>query len=185
MSRIPDDLSAATRFNFSGIWPPEAKAAVSEAFLPLEPLLPHWCRSVSLQWSDDAGDEGDAMRTMVRFEYRNAVITVLSGWLTEPPEYRLGIARHEIAHIYVNPLVDFANQIIERLLDGDDCKVFREWVQSEHRHQMEGVTEDIAILLTDAVLGGTATMRISQLGSGALERVPAKLAAAGRKRAKR
>lgn len=138
-----------SKFEFQGKWPSEARASAEPAFSGLEWLVPGWCQAVTIRWNPTP-DEGNTTATAasnVNFAYRCARIEIFPCFLTDFEERRLTVI-HELLHISIQPLAEYACDLADRLLKEDSPK-FHESVCDEIRVRNEGAVEDLA----HAILG--------------------------------
>lgn len=126
--------------------PPEIRTAVNNYFVPLEWMVPAWCQRVAVSWDRDSAD-GCSAHITVHFEYRAAELTLTSLFLEIDEPMRRDTALHELIHLHVNPLFNYADRTIGALLKDDEGQ--KERALEELRRYIEGVTQD----LTDTVFG--------------------------------
>jgi hypothetical protein len=89
--------------------------------------------------------EGCSLSTQVVFEYRFAELVVRPLWLEQRDEIKRDNCIHELVHLHVNPMFDYANNTIGVLLSDDEKgKVLS---QEALRRFCEGATQD----LTDTI----------------------------------
>lgn len=126
------------------IWPtmPDAiMPLVDKYFLPLEWMIPAWCASVNLYFNAEV-NESTALVAQVHFDYRFAEMWIHPLWLKQRDELKLDGAIHEMLHISINPMFDYAHNTIGTLLK--DETLFKVHAQEDLRRICEGVTQDLA-----------------------------------------
>ena len=133
------------KFEFLGEWPVEAKAAVEPSLADLEWLVPAWCDSVSIRWSpiSDTGDESASATCQWAYEYRWARIDIHPCFLSDPPKDRRSGLIHELLHVFIGPLSQYAEEMADRLIK-DDAPKFHATVREELRVRNESAVQDLA-----------------------------------------
>ena len=133
-----------TKFDFMGEWPPEARAAVEAALSGLDWLVPDWCSCVALRWSIPEDSEASAS-TSTNYAYRFATIYCHPPLLSEDPGERRHSMTHELLHVFIGPLAEYAENMVDRLLD--DAPLFRKTVKEEISQRHESGVQDLAFAL--------------------------------------
>jgi len=139
------------KFKFLGEWPAESRAAVEPSLAGLEWLVPGWCETVWIAWASVPRDNLEAeasATTSIEYPYRWAKIVVRPGFLDESVERRRSALIHELLHVFIGPLAEYAEQMADRLMK-DDAPKFHETVREELRVRHESAVQDLAY----AILG--------------------------------
>lgn len=132
-----------SKFVFYKTVPDEVRAAAESHLLPLEWALPDWCRTVNVGWRAEGGEDeaGQLLCVTTSFEYRNADLTVGPLFLSATEEMRADACLHEIIHLHVGPLFNYADRTI-KVLTAEDAKQ-QTILLEEARRYNEGVTQDL------------------------------------------
>lgn len=130
---------------YRGEWPAEPRRATEAALAGLEWLVPDWCREVCLRWEAQPPEDasGAAAETEIAYEYRWAVIRIFPEFFADTPDGRRCNLTHELLHIFVGPLAEYAEQLATRLLK-EDAPKFHETVRAELVTRLEGAVQDLA-----------------------------------------
>ena len=132
--------SSVSRFVYEPSVPKEVRETISKYLAPYEWMIPRWCERVNVEWEAEDGES--ALSIMVSFEYRFADMTVYPAWLECDEDVRHDTCIHELIHLHVNPLFNYADRTITLLTDEDD--LLRGHAHEELRRYCEGVTQDLA-----------------------------------------
>lgn len=147
-----------SKFEFLGEWPAEARSAVEPSLAGLEWLVPGWCETVWIAWASVPRDNTEAessATTGIEYPYRWAKITVRPGFLDDTARDRRSALIHELLHVFIGPLAEYAEQMADRLIK-DDAPKFHETVREELRVRHESAVQDLA----HAILGRETAIRI-------------------------
>lgn len=126
--------------NWRGEWPPEVRAAVEPHLHRWLGVVPRWCHEIIVRWNPDCTDS--SMRCDVRPQYRDTVLEVCPAWLDMEEASRENAVVHELAHILVGPLMNFARETIRDV--SDDGTALRAVLDRQCTNAFEGVVEDAA-----------------------------------------
>jgi hypothetical protein len=143
-----------TEFEFGTNMPAEVLALAERHFKPIAWLIPKWCRRVTVVWSSQPEDEA-SLTCEVRFEYRWARICIYPEWLDVPEKIQRDNAIHEVIHIHVNPMFDYANNTLAMLLKDDET--FSVHAQAALERLCEGAVQDLADTLQEKLYGNEET----------------------------
>jgi hypothetical protein len=133
------------RFYFDKSLPDAVRAEV-ERFLPeLAVFVPAWCQRVTVIWSQ-RDDDGENMSISVNYEYRFATLYVTPLWLAGDDRVKREDIIHEMVHISIGPLANYARETFKLLLD--DSPKFRQHADNELRVRHELVTQELAFILS-------------------------------------
>lgn len=140
-------MRRASRVEYRGEWPAEARAAVEASMAGLEWLIPDWCTELILRWDSAPPDAPDgtagAACTTACYEYRWACIRVYPSWLEGGPAERRQELVHELLHVFTAPLVEYVEKMADRLLK-EDAPKFHATVREEIRERQEAATQDLS-----------------------------------------
>jgi hypothetical protein len=138
-----DTLSGV--FLFKASIPAEVRETVHAAFLECSWLVPGWCQRVYVSW-DGNGHSEAALSINVDYECRWAWVDVYPAWLNSGPQIRRENVIHELLHISLNVLWDYARETIETLLK-EEAPRFHTVADKELRTRLESATQDLAFLI--------------------------------------
>jgi hypothetical protein len=130
-----------SRFFYHASIPAEMRPLVESYFEPLAWMVPRWCERVNVMWSE-ASEEDTAMNTQAHFSYRFGEVTVYPCWLGLREEVKRNVVLHELIHLHLLPLHDYANNTLGKLLK--DNEVFKAHAQGVLDEYHEGATQDLA-----------------------------------------
>lgn len=133
------------RIRFDKTVPREVRDALKPILKRWRHLIPSWCHSLEIHWSDDS-DDGVVARTLTQLEYRNALIQICPIWLRYPDDQREKYVVHELLHVVLAPAQDFAANLIKNVVPEDDKT--REWIENEERRAFEMCVCDLQTALT-------------------------------------
>ncbi len=133
-----------SKFEFDGEWPPEVRAVAEPLLERFAWLVPSWCHTVSVQWEGDPGEDDaqSSARTQISFAYRSARLQFLPMFLTDSERQREADVIHELLHLSIQPLCQYAMEVVDRCLKEESPK-FHETVIEELRVRNEGAVEDL------------------------------------------
>lgn len=133
-----------SKFVYHG-FPDEVRTSAEAHLSACEWMLPKWCERVNVIWdiSDDEDDlgEGASLATQVAFEYRRAELTFKPQWLEFKDETRREHIIHELIHLHVNPLFNFAYNTFGVLLRTQ--QEYEVLLQEQLRRYCEGAVQDL------------------------------------------
>jgi hypothetical protein len=139
----------SNRFWFHGEVPEEVISACKSLLEENEHLIPSWCNKVRVYW-DAEGDENDNSSSLTgayietSYAYRNASLTICPAFLSETPEDREALIKHELLHIVSGPLITHVRTVSEAL-----CKdeAYSAIIEKQNQEKIESLTEDLTIIL--------------------------------------
>jgi hypothetical protein len=140
---MPEIVGRATHFIIVARDGPPAHVVnyVVPLILKWQHLVPRWCRSISLKYSD-ANDQGD-MGTITNVEYRWASIRVYPPYFNDLPEVMEQNVIHELIHISMERTLEFVRFIFSERLPEEE----RYLIQQMFTREYEGTVEDLAIAI--------------------------------------
>lgn len=114
-------------------------------------LIPAWVQTIHCNlW--DAENDGDRITIKVNYDYRSICLDFCSGWLQEPDEQQEKQVVHELVHIYMALLADFARDRINTLCPVSEAEKFNAVLQEELRIRHESTTCDLTEALWTQLL---------------------------------
>lgn len=130
--------------------PHEIVAAVRSLLAPRLWRLPPWCRTLHVEWDDDADDSAPAgHKGLARAEsevgYRRATLTLYAPWLSATPADREEVIAHELSHFVTQPLSHLFDEALH--LIPKEQKALRESMLNRWLETMEGCTTDLAEMM--------------------------------------
>lgn len=120
---------------------PEVERKVARVFGPLEWMIPPWCKRVKIITEPSCTD---TINIHTKYDYREGLITIGPEFWEFSEQSKREMARHELIHLTLCPLSDWARQLIGSKLDDDP------FLKQMLFERVESVTEDIRTLLESA-----------------------------------
>lgn len=133
---------------------PELHRFLSE----LNHLVPDWCSHVWVAWC--AGDTDNASTVAditAHYDYRWARMNVYASWLDQTEEFKREALVHELMHLFVAPLADYARDTFKLLIPENEAEKFSKATREQIRERGESVTQD----LTRLILNGHSVRGVS------------------------
>lgn len=123
---------------------PELKASLDG----LEWLVPAWCSRVTIYWRSE-GTDGTCIDCSISYCYRRAELNFYPRFLDNDnsPELRREQVIHDLLHITLGVISDYATDEIRRLIPEDEAPKYRATVVEELEHRCESVTQDLALMI--------------------------------------
>jgi hypothetical protein len=138
--------------------PDFVKPELSRFLDDLNHLIPDWCSHVWVQWySNDSGNASTCADITVYYDYRWARMNVYASWLEQTEEFKRESLIHELMHLFIAPLSDYARDIVKLLVPEDEAEKFHKATVSMMSERCESVTQD----LTRLVLNGHSVRSIA------------------------
>ncbi|MFN7948371.1 MAG: hypothetical protein U0Z53_23670 [Blastocatellia bacterium] len=131
------------RFVFADDLPLAVQGELHKHLPALGWALPAWVQRVTLYWS--LADDGETASIEVSYEYRWAAVYLTSKWLQRGCEEQREDLLHELLHISLGPLFNYARDTIRLLLD--DAPKFQKHAENELRIRHELATQELTGLL--------------------------------------
>lgn len=116
----------------------------------LNHLVPDWCSHVWVAWC--AGDSSNASTVAdmtVHYDYRWARMNVYASWLDQTEEFKREALVHELMHLFVAPLSDYARDTLKLLCPENEAEKFSKSIIEQLRERCESVTQDLTRLMLD------------------------------------
>lgn len=139
-----------SKFHYAPSIPAHLLGVVKMYFDPLAWMIPAWCQKVTVSWCSE-GFEDAAVTTQVQFEYRWASIVLYPCWLDSDDTTQKDNCIHEMLHLHLNPLYDYANNTLAVLLNEDET--FRVHSQEALRKLVEGAVQDLTATIFRRIYG--------------------------------
>jgi hypothetical protein len=117
-------------------------------------LIPPWCRFLTMTYKpegDSDPDSGALMSCWVDPEYRQTCIHVYPGHFDTrySDDERHQALTHELLHITISPIGDFARREFDRLLS--DAPMFKAAQKEQLRQRVEAAVQDLSIILSERI----------------------------------
>lgn len=136
------------KIEFKKDFPPELKPRYEKIIKKASWLIPGWCQSVVVFW-DAHDDERASLYTRVNYEYRFIQITVCSDCIGTSDKDLLTEVIHEMIHGFINPLADYAKEIVNTFCSKDDSPKTNKILHNEITRKNESVTQDLAFAISN------------------------------------
>lgn len=117
-------------------------------------LLPRWLRTLTIHWKATADDEESA-QCAPDYTYGYAAIIVTALWIDDRERVKLHDLIHEILHLWIAPVADYAELTFATLLK-DEAPKFHKTVKAELERRVETAIQDMAEVLTARILAPEA-----------------------------
>jgi hypothetical protein len=141
----------SVRVIYSSDMPQEIHESVEPMMAKWAWIVPRLCDQIRIKWSEkpDDGDDGDEIlgASEVSSEYRVGTIYLYPAWLSESPVSRERVFVHELCHLVVAPLAEFADFITARC---SEDLILRAFVEEFNRRTLEGVVTDMEQIMLRA-----------------------------------
>lgn len=132
----------------------------------LQYLVPDWCSHVWVAWSaNDTNNSSTVADISAFYDYRWAKMTVYASWLDQSEDFKREALTHELMHLFVAPLGDYARDMIRTLIPENEAEKFSKATNEQIRERVESVTQD----LTRLVLNGHSVRGIPPTERPAVE----------------
>lgn len=120
----------------------DARKLVSELLTRVSAalLVPDWMHS--LRVDVEAGKRKERGEALARFPYGDGIVTVKAGLLLEPHEEQDLIFLHEMAHLPLEPLRNYAMGLVLQFVKDDDVQTI---IAKELQDKFERATEDVGL----------------------------------------
>jgi hypothetical protein len=116
----------------------------------LNHLVPDWCSHVWVAWrSGDSDNASTVADIMVHYDYRWACLNIYASWLEQTEEFKHEALVHELIHLFVAPLSDYAHDMVKLLVPADEAEKFNKATVEQVRERCESVTQDLTRLILE------------------------------------
>lgn len=132
---------------------PEIQQQIDAALTPWLWLVPGWVQRLSVIFKD--GGKNKSVQIEIKHDYRTVKLTVFSAWLNQPDADRQENFVHELVHIPMSLLYDFAVDKIDLLCPHDRNEAFNASLQEDLRERHEAATQDLAKAIFEKFYQGT------------------------------
>lgn len=127
---------------------PANKAEIEKYLLPSLWLVPGWVESIDVILLD--GEEyGERISINCHYDYRNCFISFRCGWLNETEANKEQQVLHELIHIHLSLIADWARDKIHLLCPETDAEKFNKSLIAELTTRHESATCDLAKVIYD------------------------------------
>lgn len=125
---------------------PAVQRLIDEALAPWLWLLPGWVQRVSVVFRD-----GKKLVASVKchYDYRTVKLTIYSAWINQPVEDRQEQIVHELVHIPLSLIFDYARDKFDLLCPHDKQEQFNDSIHEDLRVRHEAATQDLAKVIFD------------------------------------
>jgi hypothetical protein len=138
--------------------PPLIRVELERVFTDLAHLIPDWCSHVWIAWSaNDSGNDSTVADVTAYYDYRWARVNVYASWLDQTEDFKREALIHELMHLFVAPLADYAREIVKLLIPANEAEKFNKATREQIRERGESVTQD----LTRLILNGHSVRGVS------------------------
>lgn len=132
-----------SKFIYEEGMPTSVKRELAKAVKPYEWLIPNWCQEVHINWHT-TGRDTILINCSIMYEYRQAELTFYPLFLSEPEDRRKEHVIHDMLHIFMSVVSDYAYATIDRLVPEEEAPKFRESLLDELRQRNESCVQDLA-----------------------------------------
>lgn len=132
-----------SKFTYAADIPPSIKRELAKAVKPYGWLIPSWCQLVQVNWHP-TGKDTILISCAIMYEYRQAELTFYPLFLSEPEDRRKEHVIHDMLHIFMSVVSDYAYATIDRLVPEEEAPKFREALLDELRQRNESCVQDLA-----------------------------------------
>ena len=137
-----------SKFRFDSKFPEALRPEFEGMCAEFEWLIPAWCHRVTLFFDGNGESPDEAASVAADFSYRFASIFIKGEFLNSAARQKREMFLHEVIHISLAPISNYARNTIKSLLLPDAPK-FNEHAQEALRSRVEGATQDFAVMLMD------------------------------------
>lgn len=117
---------------------------------PLDHLIPDWCSHVWVAWNANDTDNASTVADITaHYDYRWARLNVYASWLEQTEEFKRESLIHELMHLFIAPLSDYARDVVKLLVPANEAEKFNRSVIEQVRERCESVTQDLTRLMLD------------------------------------
>ncbi|MGE0294946.1 MAG: hypothetical protein AB7P97_21580 [Hyphomonadaceae bacterium] len=106
-------------------------------------LIPGWLHRLHVNLVLSDGD-GVMASIRVHYEYREACLDVMPDWLNQPGPERDRQILHELLHLHLALIADFARDTFNTLSSPNDGSKINTFINNELRTRHESATQDLA-----------------------------------------
>ena len=132
------------KFTLLHDWPKEILSIVEPLLTEFAWLVPPWCHVITVTY----GVQLNAIMTcQLDADYRAARLNVGPKFLSIPDDIRRQTIIHELIHVFVLPIADYAMDAIEKALPDEENPKLKSVILEELRERNEQTTEDLSFVL--------------------------------------
>jgi len=123
--------------------PIKVKQEITNLLKPYQWLIPGWCQRVHIMYNPLGNEEGVLLTCVNRYDYREVIITFFPLFFTNREDKDEDLL-HELLHVFVSVITDYAKDCLNRLVPADEAPKFRETLFEELRIREESFVQDLA-----------------------------------------
>lgn len=127
------------RFTFAGSVAPDVAKAIKPLLARWGWVLPSWCHELHV--TAPPADRDAVLSIGLQSEYRRATLYAGTDWLAETPDDRERAVVHELTHVILAPMSEFADDLIAKTCAGNDT--LQTWATEQSRRAVESVVVDL------------------------------------------
>jgi hypothetical protein len=117
-------------------------------------LVPGWVHVIYINLYSTGDEPGELISIRVMYDYRQATLDFCCAWLDEPDDKKLKTVAHELLHIHLNLMGDYARKRFDDLCPKDEAPKFNETLREAITERCEMATQDLAKAICDQFYGG-------------------------------
>lgn len=136
-----------SKFTFKDSVSPEMVTVLKRYLLPCEWLVPDWCNEVLVEWSDEASENDSVIEAWLYYEYRWGKLIFYPCFLSQTENARHTHVVHDMLHLFVSVVSEYAEDTIKVLLPEDEEPKFRKHAIAELRRRNESLVQDLALCI--------------------------------------
>lgn len=123
---------------------PEIEAEIRNHFDRWSWIIPGWIQRIYVKVWSQSEEEGTMLTIKGHYDYREACIDVMCGWLNQDQQSKSLQMLHELLHLHLGLIADFARDNFDRLADPSEAPKYNKTLQDELRVRHESATQDLA-----------------------------------------
>lgn len=112
-------------------------------------VVPSWCHEMYVSVYTHTEGDSDGASTMasinVQYAYRYVSLSIMCAWLNQSDEARSLQILHELLHIPLSVLADYAVEEIERAVPESEAPKYNGALIAELARRTESATQDLAV----------------------------------------
>ncbi len=112
-------------------------------------LLPVWLQKLVVNMWDTPND-GEVANVHTMHEYRTATLNTNASWLSQSDYERELTIIHELLHICLDPMDVYPQNVFDQLLE-HDAPNYHATVKDEYRAKVEGVVQDMTVMIYNII----------------------------------
>lgn len=124
--------------------PPEVATVISALVEKWSWFTPPWCQDLYIGWDGGGRDDCRLMDCSISYRYRTVTIRIYGAFLDTTPQKREESFVHELCHSFVGVAMEFAEEMIDRLIPQNEAPKFKETARNELDARHEAAVQDLA-----------------------------------------